>query len=267
VTGLAYKARVHLGVYYALMLEYRSEIFLWALAGIMPFIMLGAWTKAASHGGIGMTAAAVGRYFIAVFIVRQFSIVWFIYDFEFQVVEGRLSGLLLKPMHPMWGFVAAHLGEQLARLPFIAGIVALAFVLYPTAFWVPSPISIGLGIITIYAAFTLRFVLQYCFAMMCFWFERASALEYLNFLPYLYLSGFIAPLELYPPAARQWIEWTPFPYMVYFPAQILTGEALKQGPAYLLQHFAVMGAWMLLLWLIGNAMWKRGVRHYSGMGA
>ncbi len=229
--------------------------------------MLGAWTKAASRAGIGLSAAAIGHYFIAVFIVRQFSIVWFIYDFEFQVVEGRLSGMLLKPISPVWGFVMAHLGEQAARLPFVIAIATLAFILYPTAFWIPSLTSIVLGVATIYFAFSLRFVLQFCLAMVTFWFERASALEQLNFLPYLYFSGFVAPLEFYPEPIRRFAEFTPFPYMVYFPAQILTGEALTHGPTYLLQRFAIMGLWTLVLWAIGSAMWKRGLQHYSGMGA
>jgi len=264
---LLYKIRVLLSVNYGLMLEYRAELFLWVLASVMPFIMLGAWTKAATRGAIGMTAAELGHYFVAVFLVRQLSVIWFIYEFEFHIVEGRLAGQLLRPMNPLWNFVAAHLGEQLARLPFTALLVTVVLLAWPDARWVPRPASVIVGLFAIYFSFTLRFALQYCFAMLGFWFERASAIEQLAFLPYLYLSGILAPLNLYPDAVRRVAEWTPFPYMVYFPAQILTGTALTHGPAYVAERFAIMGLWTVALCLLGAALWKRGLHHFSGMGA
>ncbi len=44
------KARVLLAVYLAYMLEYRAELFLWALAGALPLILMGVWTEAARVG-------------------------------------------------------------------------------------------------------------------------------------------------------------------------------------------------------------------------
>jgi len=55
--------------------------------------------------------------------------------------------------------------------------------------------------------------------------------------------------------------------MVYFPAQILTGTALTHGPAYVAERFAIMGLWTVALCLLGAALWKRGLHHFSGMGA
>ena len=37
--------RVLLGCQYAHMLEYRAEIALWALSGVLPFIMLSVWSS------------------------------------------------------------------------------------------------------------------------------------------------------------------------------------------------------------------------------
>ena len=37
--------RVLLGSQYAHMLEYRAEIALWALSGVLPFIMLSVWSS------------------------------------------------------------------------------------------------------------------------------------------------------------------------------------------------------------------------------
>ena len=54
-------ARVLLSSQYATMLEYRAEIALWALSGVLPFVMLGLWSELAasdpgSAGGLDLPA-------------------------------------------------------------------------------------------------------------------------------------------------------------------------------------------------------------------
>jgi ABC-2 type transport system permease protein len=47
------KAKVFLLVYYAYMMEYRAELFLWALSGSLPLILMGVWYQAAQGGQFG----------------------------------------------------------------------------------------------------------------------------------------------------------------------------------------------------------------------
>ena len=98
-----------LGSQYAYMLEYRAEIALWALSGVLPFIMLSVWSGSAARTGLGLDGVALSRYFLSAFLVRQFSVVWVVYAFEEDALLGRLSPYLLQPLHPLWRYVAAHL--------------------------------------------------------------------------------------------------------------------------------------------------------------
>src|SRR4028119_1021891 len=132
------KAIAFLSVYYAYMLEYRAELFLWALSGTLPLILMGVWTKASQGGKFGLEPTDFARYFLTVFLVRQFNIVWVIWEFEKEVVQGRLSPRLLQPIDPAWHHIAMHLSERLARLPFALGLVGLFFLLYPQAIWLPN---------------------------------------------------------------------------------------------------------------------------------
>jgi ABC-2 type transport system permease protein len=158
--------------------------------------------------------------------------------------------------------VASHLAEQATRLPFVAALVGLFFLLYPAAFWWPPLSALLLTVLATASAFALRFLMQFTLTMVCFWSEKASALERLLYLPYLYLSGLVAPLALYPEPVRAFAMWTPFPYMVDVPARILAGEPVAVGPS-----FAVMAAWGALLLPLNLLLWRRGLRHYSAMGA
>ena len=264
------KANTLLSVQYAQMLEFRAEIFLWAISTLLPLIMMGPWMVAGRSGNFPMDSAAFARYFIAAFIVRQFSLTWVIYEFEYYVVTGRLSPFLLHPIDPVWRWVAAHLGEHLARLPFVIVLIGAALWLFPMALydtegvlWLPSPDRIVLAVGGIYAAFALRFLMQYTLSLLAFWFERVSSFDRLLMIPYYFLAGLVAPLEVMPERVQEIVLWTPFPYMVWFPARLLCGGG-GVAPA---RGFAVVGCWIVGLYLLNRILWRKGLKHYSAMGA
>lgn len=256
-----------LQVYYAYMLEYRAELVFWVLSGSLPIILMGVWTEAANSGKFGMTALEFARYFLVVFLIRQFTVVWVVWDFEREILEGRLTSRLLQPLHPIWHHVASHLSERLARLPFSLLLIALFLVLYPQTFWVPSPLQWGLGIVTTILAFALRFLIQYLFALMAFWTERASALEQVWFFFFLFFSGYLAPLETFPPVLREIALLTPFPYVIYFPTAVFLGLPMIGTPFAIAKGFLVMAGWIAFFFGVTQVLWRRGLKHYSGMGA
>ncbi|MBO3461477.1 ABC-2 family transporter protein [Aetokthonos hydrillicola Thurmond2011] len=256
------KASTLLSVYYAYMVEYRAELILWVLSGSLPIILMGVWIEAAQGGRFGLTPVGFARYFLAVFVVRQFTTVWVIYDFEKEVVEGRLSPRLLQPLDPVWHHVALHVAERGARIPFTLLLIGFFFLLYPQAFWLPSFGNLLLFALAVVLAFALRFVIQYTFGIFAFWTERAIALEDFWFLFYLFLSGLIAPLEVFPEPVRAVVLWTPFPYLINFPANLLVGL-----PVDLLRGFLSMIGWLLVLFVFNRWLWRRGLKRYSGMGA
>ena len=204
---------------------------------------------------------ALDRYFLSAFLVRQFSVVWVVYAFEEDALLGRLSPFLLQPLHPLWRYVAAHLGEQLTRLPFAALIAAVFFAIQPETFWLPSPGGFLLAWLATWMAFAIAFLFQSLIATLCFWSEKASALERLQFIPFVFLSGLLAPLTAFPPAVRAWAQWTPFPYLIDFPARVLAGQ-----PVDLIAGFAAQLAWIALLLPLVLLLWRAGVRRYSAMG-
>jgi ABC-2 type transport system permease protein len=98
--------------------------------------------------------------------------------------------------------------------------------------------------------------------MFAFWLERATALEQFFFLFYLFLSGMLAPLEQFPPLMREIVLWTPFPYLIYFPASLIVGLPVDFG-----RGLFVMLGWSITFFLICRWLWQKGLRQYSGMGA
>lgn len=255
-------ARVMLSVYYAYMVEYRAELLFWVLSGTFPLILMGLWAQAAQSGQFNLGPEELVQYFLAVFLVRQFTVVWVIWEFERELVEGTLSPYLLQPIDPVWRHFFSHVAERFARLPFAFLLVGLFLLLYPQAAWWPTPGNFLLATLAITLAFCLRFVMQYTFALLAFWMERASAIEQFWFLLYTFLSGMVAPLALFPESVRAVVLWTPFPYLIYFPASLLTNR-----PDHVAQGFMAMLLWGGLFLGLNRWLWRRGLRQYSGMGA
>jgi ABC-2 type transport system permease protein len=98
--------------------------------------------------------------------------------------------------------------------------------------------------------------------MLAFWTERAASVVEFFFLAYLFLSGMIAPLDVFPEGLRRFLMWTPFPYMLYTPARALMGGTVPWN-----QVLPVIALWGVFFWGLYRILWARGLRHYSGMGA
>lgn len=256
------KARIILLTHYAYMLEYRAEIFLWALSNSLPIILMGVWIEASQKGNFSLSSTDFARYFFSVFLVRQFTTIWVIWEFEREILEGKLSFRLLQPLDPVWHHVARHLAEKMTRIPLIILFCGLFLVLYPAAAWIPSISNILLAALAIAMAFVLRFSIQYTIAMLAFWTERASAIEQFWSLFYIFLSGAIAPLEVFPDTVREIVQWTPFPYTMYFPAALLMGLPVNFGQSIV----AILG-WTIFFILVNRWLWRKGLKQYSGMGA
>ncbi len=249
-------------VYYALMIEYRAEIFLWVLAGVFPLIMMGMWMAASAIHPMSRSPGEFARYFFIAFMVRQLTNVWVNWEFESDVVEGRLSPYLLQPLDPVFRYVGEHVGERLTRMPLLVAFAVAFYWLVPAARWQPSVAAVALTAIACILAFILQFAISYTFAMLAFWVERAGSIQEMIWLVNLFLSGMLAPLDFYPAAARHAADLTPFPYLIYFPVEILMGRQTHLGMGFL-----VMLGWIAALILINRIMWSRGLRRYSAMGA
>ncbi|MEO1376308.1 MAG: ABC-2 family transporter protein [Cyanobacteria bacterium J06635_10] len=256
------QAVILLSVYYAHMVEYRAELILWVLTGSLPIIMMGIWTEAAQGGQFGLSSTDFAHYFIAVFLVKQLIMVWVIWDFEREVVEGKLSPRLLQPLDPVWHHVTSHLSEKVARMPFAIFLIILFFALYPQAFWIPSFTELILFFLAGAMAFALHFMIQYTLAMLAFWTERASSLQDFWFIFYLFLSGNVAPLEVFPETIREIASFTPFPYLIDFPVSIIIGL-----PTDITRGFLSILGWFLIFLGINRILWRQGLKKYSGMGA
>jgi len=251
-----------LKVQYSNMLEYRIEIALWAISGIIPLFMLNIWTNNNLNESININNIMLSRYFLSAFFVRQFSVVWVVFSFEEDALLGKLSPYIIQPLNPFFRYFTQHIAEQITRFPFALIIAIFFFLFNPESIWFPNLIFLFLSFISTFLSFLIQFLIQSIIACLCFWTEKASSIERLFFIPTLFLSGLLAPVASFPKYVKSWIYITPFPYLIDFPANLLSGNKTNISGGFIMQIF-----WVLLLFPLFIKIWYAGTKKYTAMGS
>lgn len=185
--------------------------------------------------------------------------------YEFQMVDeidsGRVNAVLVRPISFYEFYLSQFVGYKLLILAasfFIPAGICLAI----GAPFEPLRFPAMVGMIVFYLIFA--HTLSFCVACMAFRMNRAHSLTGMKNLAIWVLSGELIPLDLYPEPFRSWLLHSPFAAAVYLPVSYVTGRV---GPQAFLDGLVSIAIALTLLGLVAAALWRSGVREYTGTGA
>lgn len=253
-------------VAWALTLEYRAAIVLWMLGSLLMIIMLAVWLSVSRNGRVnGFSSGDFVAYYMVGWVVRNVTAVWSSWELDRAIREGTLSSQLLRPINPIHNEIAANWVEKSLRIVIIIPIAAIVLLVSPGATLVLTPLSIVAFVVAVFGAWLLVFLSDYLVGMIAFWTSQTAAfIEGLYGVRMLF-SGIIAPLAMFPQTVQDALRWTPFPYMLNFPTEILTGRVTTLDQ--LLFGFAMQIVWIAVLVVVAGAVWRKAIRSYSAVGA
>ncbi len=255
-----------LRVAFAEAVAYRAEMLVWVLATTMPLVMLALFSAVAEGGPLGRFGQAEFiAYFLATFVVRQLTGSWASWQINFEVREGTLATRLLRPIHPLLGYAVENIAAMPMRVAVSVpvAIVALALVggravAHSAGAWLLFlPALVGGWLLTLLANFIV--------GALALFMESSVKVMDIYLAAYFVASGYLVPVELFPPGARAVIDWLPFRYQIGFPVELMTGAydgTLTTAVALLARQwvmvcaFAAAAAWV----------WSRGIRRFSAYG-
>ena len=249
----------------ATMFQYRASLVIWLISQVLdPLIYLIVWsTVAIASGGevAGYTTGDFAAYFIVLMVVNHLTYTWIMWEYEYRPREGPLSAALLRPVHPIHADIADNLSSKAISTPgILLAAVLLALLFHPTFHFVGWAVFAFLPAVAL--AFLLRFLVEWAMAQAAFWTTRVSALNQMYFVAMLFLSGQMAPLTLFPPAAQTVAALLPFRWMISFPVELLLGNMTPQKT---ITGFAAQAVWIVLSLVLLRIVWRAGVRVYSAV--
>jgi ABC-2 type transport system permease protein len=171
---------------------------------------------------------------------------------------GRISTYLIYPFN-FWeyhfaSFISFQSLQLLVSLISFLILNAIGLLSIPTL-----PILMS-GVFYCLAVSIFWFTLQFLTGILAFWLEETWVIRVILIHLGSFLSGSILPLDFFPNRLREIIDYTPFPYMNYYPAKMLmTGE-------FHLKSIVMIALWTLILIIVSMFTWKKGIKNYTAAG-
>ena len=182
-----------------------------------------------------------------------------------EIGSGDLSNFLIKPISYLRYWFTRDWASKLLNIVFaVFEITILYLILKPSLFITVSSTAIFLGIIMGLVASLIYFFITKLATFVAFWSpENTWGMMFLFLVIFEILSGSIFPLDILPKWSITLLQFTPFPYMVYYPLGILIG---KFSSVETLRLIFQSLAWLLISYWLTIKVWKRGLKEYSASG-
>ena len=181
-----------------------------------------------------------------------------------DIKDGNISQFLLKPIN--------YLAYRLC-LFFSGKLIFTAVSLVPVGFfiicwrhyfvWPDGGMAFGCFLLSTLLTGLLQFFMSFTMALLAFWLLEVSTLIFMVFAFEYIAGGHLFPLNILPPVMARILNYTPFPYQLYFPVGIYLGQV--KGMA-LWQGLLIQSGWVLFFFVLARVVWSRGIRKYSAVG-
>jgi ABC-2 type transport system permease protein len=258
----AYPALLRVG--FAESVAYRAEMLVWMLTTTMPLVSLALWSAVAEAAPVGrFTAARFAAYFLATLVVRQVTGSWIVWEMNQEIRSGALSRRLLKPVHPLITYSAENLAALPLRAALALPVTVVALVLVEPGGLPATPLRITALLVSLLGAWLINFFTMAMIGTLAFFFESSTAVFEIWLVAFMLLSGYLVPLELFPPWLRDVSTALPFRYTLAFPVELLTGMLDDRAAVHDLavQWIYVAGSGAAAL-----AGWRAGIKRFGAYG-
>jgi ABC-2 type transport system permease protein len=247
-------------------LAYRGAVGIWVVTSVIqPLVFIVVWRTVAGSGTTGgFTANQFVAYFLVMMVVDHLTFIWHMWEFEYRIRTGAFSPLLLRPVHPIHNDVCENVSYKMVGL---VGILpaAMALAIIFDADLSGTTVRTVLGFLpALLLAMVLRFVVEWCVALSAFWLTKVSAINALFFSLFTFLGGQFAPLSVLPGWMQTLAAWTPFPWALAFPVEVMLG---RRTGGDLLVGYAAQLIWIVIAVTALRLIWSRATRRYSAVGA
>jgi ABC-2 type transport system permease protein len=247
--------------------QYRTANYAYMLGMVAePVVYLVVWsTVANTHGGSvdGITAGQFAAYYIVWTLVRNMNIVLTPYAWEQRIQQGELSGMLLRPVHPIHYDLAFFAGWKVVVVVLWLPIAAVLSIAFRPTFDI-GPLDVVVFLVAIWGAYLIRSMLLWALGMITFWTTRVSAIYDTYFTAELLLSGRLVPLALLPAWAGAVADVLPFKYTFGYPIEVLAGSLSTRE---LFVGLGFQALWIAIGAALVAVVWRFGVRRFGSVGA
>ncbi len=177
------------------------------------------------------------------------------YFFPDKIHDGSIATELLRPISVPGRMIAENAGNALFNLIFR---FAPALILVVLTIGISAPAGLGMFTVFLLSAmlgYGVLWVIRFTVQMAAFWFVNVWSITTIKNVFVNVLSGSMIPLWFMPEWMVGVLRFTPFSSIYFTPVQIYLGQLTWQEAGL---KCAVQAVWILLIYLAGDFLWKKG---------
>lgn len=248
---------------------YRLNFILWRLRNVVRFLMtyflwLGVFTSAAT--AFGYSQPQILAYVFMVLVVQSVVLSSPSADrIGGEIASGDLSNYLVKPVNYLRYWFTRDLSSKFLNLLFASVEITALWLIFRPELSLPFNAWNALGFIaSCLLAMAINFFLSTGARFTAFWMPESTwgfAFVLLVFIEVL--AGGIFPLDILPKWAFNILQFTPFPYLIYYPIAIFIGKVEGWDLLRVLLQSVAMA---LIMFFAARYIWRKGLRVYGAEG-
>jgi ABC-2 type transport system permease protein len=245
---------------------YRAELLVWILATTMPLVMLALFAAVARDAPVGgYGEREFVAYFLATFLVRQFTGSWAAWQMNMDVRDGTLAVKLLRPIHPLLVYALEGLAALPMRLLLSVPLAAAAMVWFVRDRLSHDPVVWLLWLVSLFGGWLITSFINFVLGCLAFFVDSATRAIDVYLAAYFVGSGYLFPVDLLPPSFRRVIDVLPFRYQIALPVELMIGR-YDGRVASAAWPLAIQWAWVFAMLGLALFAWRRGIRRFSAFG-
>ena len=250
-------------------LEYRVNFLLTMTSSIFPVVIQTImWTYFYAHTdaamSTGYTYSQIMVYTLLATLVSQLVSTGFAWQINDDIKKGGLNKYLVRPVHYGAYQFCSFLGEKIPQL-LLLFFVTIAVIIFSVAIF-----GLMLSVTRIFficyqfaICIDAKFFSVFVVALTSFWLTDVNQFFATISIVFVVISGGILPLDIFGKKTMLLTRLLPFGYTTQFPVNIINGryDMKMVGISFACQLF-----WIVFFGLLGEYLWKKGLRHYVAVG-
>ncbi len=243
---------------------YRGELLVWVLTSTMPLIMLALYSTVVEEAPLGRYGGPeIVSYFLATFIVRQLTSSWISWQINMEVRDGTLATRLIRPVHPLLAYTAESIAAVPMRVIVSIPVAVILLVLDRTRTLTTDPVIWIFFVVSILGAWTISLCVSAAIGALAFFMESSAKIMDVWLALFFVFSGYLVPVDLFPPRLRAALDFLPFRYQIGLPVELMTAAHGRREALALLG-----GQWAFVLLTAATVvvLWRRGLARFAAYG-
>ncbi len=182
-----------------------------------------------------------------------------------EISNGDLSNYLVKPVNYISYWLTRDLASKLLNILFAVLEITVILFLFRPEISIPLVLqSLVVGVMVWFIGAGIFFFITKLAVFTAFWIpENTWGLMFTVMVFLEMLSGSMFPLDVLPHSLQSALQFTPFPYLVYYPIGILIGHIRGQA---MLQVLLGSVVWLAISYFLSQKVWHAGLKINSANG-